>query len=138
MTGPLVQSVVVDASAVLAWVLREKGWEAVDRLLPVAVAPASVMVEVLYRAGARGHGQDPAGLRADLLALGVRVEPLLDGDTLRAAALIAASRSDPGPGSLSLGDALCIATSERLGLPLTGGDRYWADLELAVPYLPFR
>ena len=138
MTVPGGPVVVMDASAVLAWVLRERGWETVDRLLPTAVVPASVMVEVLYRAGARGHGQDPAELRADLLALGVRVEPLLDVDTLRAAALIAASRWDPGPGSLSLVDALCIATAERLGLALTGGDRHWSDLELAVPYLPFR
>lgn len=41
--------VVLDESAVLAWVLREGGYETVDKLLPFAVVPASAMVEVLYR-----------------------------------------------------------------------------------------
>lgn len=138
MTAPSGPSVVLDASAVLAWVLGERGQETVDRLLPVSVVPASAMVEVLHRARARGYRQEPSGLHADLLALGVRVEPLLDQDTLRAAELIATSRADPGPGSLSLADALCIATAERLGLPLTGGDRYWSDMDMSVEFVPFR
>lgn len=122
----------------LAWVLSERGAATVDKVLAISVLPVSAMVEVLYRAVERGHRQISADLHTDLLALGVRVEPLLDADAVRAAELIAASKAGPGSGSLSLGDGLCIATAERLDLPITGGDRYWGDVEMGVAFLPFR
>lgn len=122
----------------LAWVLRERGFETIDKVLPVAIIPVSAMVEVLYRAVERGHRLSPAQLHADLLALGLTVEPVTDADSERAAELIVAAKATPGPGSLSLGDGLCIAVAERLGLPLTGGDQYWSQMTLAVDFLPFR
>lgn len=130
--------VALDASALLAWVLRERGCDTIDRVLAVSVVPVSAMVEVLYRAVERGHGLPPAHLHADLIALGVVVEPVQAADAVRAAELIASSKASPEPGSLSLGDGLCIAVAERLGLPLTGGDRYWSQLDVRVPFLPFR
>jgi len=130
--------VVLDASALLAWVLRERGQDTGDRVLSVAVIPSSAMVETLYRARERGHAQSSAALHTDLLALGLEVEPVTDADTVRAAELIATSRTDPAAGSLSLGDGLCIAVAERLQLPVTGGDRYWAQVAATVPFLPFR
>ena len=130
--------VTLDASAVLAWVLRERGFETIDKVLPVAVVPVSAMVEVLYRAVERGHRLSPSQLHADLLALGLTVEPVTDADAERAAELIVASKASPGQGSLSLGDGLCIAVAERLALPLTGGDRYWSQVPLRVEFLPFR
>lgn len=134
----LPRKVAVDASALLAWVLRERGADTVDRLLPVAVVPASAMVETLYRAQERGHRQSCAELHSDLLALGVTVEPVTDADTVRAAELIADSKRAAGAGSLSLGDGLCIAVAERLAVTLTGGDRYWSDVASTVTFLPFR
>lgn len=131
----------LDASAVLAWVLHEDGAEVVEQVLAVGVAPASVMVETLYRAQERGHRSSSSELHDDLMAMGLAVEPVTDADTVRAAALIASSRrarsarSDP---SLSLGDGLCIAVAERLDLPLVGSDGHWASLDLATPYRPFR
>lgn len=115
--------VALDVSALLAWVLRERGHDTVDKILTFAVIPSSAMVETLYRARERGHGQSSAALHAD---------------TVRAAELIATSKSDPGVGSLSLGDGLCIAVAERLQLPITGGDRYWSQVDATVPFLPFR
>ncbi len=47
-------TVVLDASAVLAWVLNEKGANTVARMLPVAVLPVSALVETLYRAVEKG------------------------------------------------------------------------------------
>ena len=47
---------------------------------------------------------------------------------MRAGELIAWSRTqdeDQLDRSLSLGDGLCIAVAERLGLLVTGGDEYW-------------
>jgi ribonuclease VapC len=79
-------------------------------------------------------------LMEHVLAMGLAVEPLMPGDVLRAAELIAHSRAarDRTEDSLSLGDGTCLAVAERLGLPVTGGDRLWADLPLTVRFLPFR
>ena len=136
--SPTSHRVTLDASAVLAWVLHERGFEIIDKVLPIAVVPVSAMVEVLYRAVERGHRLSPAQLHADLLALGLTVEPVTDADAERAAELIVSSKATPGPGSLSLGDGLCIAVAERLGLPLTGGDKYWSQVPVQVEFLPFR
>lgn len=132
------RKVTLDASAVLAFLLRERGYQTVDRLLSVAVVPASAMVETLYRAAEKGHRGSPSDTHDDLLALGLTVEPVTAADTVRAAELIVVSKTDPAPGSLSLGDGLCIAVAERLGLPLTGGDRYWSQVGASVEFLPFR
>lgn len=137
MTSPAPR-VVLDASAVLAWVLRERGWDVVDALLPVAVLPASAMTEVLYRAPERGHRLSPDQLHGDLLSLGIRVEPVIDDDTVRAAGLIATSRAAGREQSLSQGAGLCLAVAERLQLTVTGGDQHWAACDLRVKFLPFR
>lgn len=85
----------------------------------------------------------PARLHDALLALGVRVEPIVDADTVRAVQLIATSR-EAGAGestmasSLSPGDGLCLAVAERLDLTVTGGDQHWATCDLSVSFLPFR
>jgi ribonuclease VapC len=130
--------VVLDASALLDWVMNERGRQTVDRLLAVSVIPASAMVEVLYRAAEKGHRLSPDQLHASLLEMGVEVEDVTAADVGRAGELIAASRLDPLKGSLSLGDGLCIAVAERLQLTVTGGDQYWANVDMTVPFLPFR
>jgi ribonuclease VapC len=136
------QKVVVDSSAVLAWLLGEPGRETVEKLLPVAIAPASVIVEVIYRAGERGLKTPPERIYEDLLNMGLVVEPFLASDALRAAELIANSRRQAKKSktdrSLSLGDGLCIAVAERLELPVTGGDTHWEECDLPVEYFPFR
>lgn len=133
--------VVVDASALVAWACNERGAPTIDKVLPVAVAPSSVMVETLYRCPEKGHRMPLDELHFTLLSLGLRVEPVTDDDTVRAADLIHQSRRDAPANSgrsLSLGDGLCLAVAERLGLPVTGGDEHWETLDLSVQYQPFR
>jgi len=133
--------VVVDASALVAWACQERGAVTIDKILPVAIAPSSVMVETLYRCLEKGHRMPLDELHLTFLSLGLRVEPVIDEDTVRAAALIYQSRREGPPNNgraLSLGDGLCLAVAERLQLPITGGDEYWETLELAVRYQPFR
>ncbi len=131
--------VVLDASALLAWVLRERNWHVVDKMLDVAMIPVSALVETLYRAAEKGHRLPPAELYESLLQLGVEVESVRSQDAVRAAELIASSRADrTSEGSLSLGDGLALAVAERLELPITGGDQHWETLDLSVRYLPFR
>ncbi len=131
----------VDASALLAWLLNERGGATINKILDLAIAPVSVIVEVLYRAGEKGLKTPPAQILQDLESVGVSSEPILPIDSLRAAELIAIShkkQNSKKERSLSLGDGLCIAVAERLGLPLTGGDKYWSECDLQVEFFLFR
>ena len=135
----LERRIVLDASAALEWILGGSARALVDKLLPVAVIPSSGLTEVLYIARLRGHGIASSELAGALMAMGAAVEPVITQDAIRAADLIAASKSASSPaGSLSLGDGLCIAVAERLELPITGGDLYWETLDLRVKVLSFR
>lgn len=51
---------ILDASAVLAWVLQGKGWETVEQILPLGAIPAPNLTEVLYKATEKGyrHGSE--------------------------------------------------------------------------------
>ena len=132
--------VVLDASAMIAWVRHEVGWNIVARTLSVASLPASALTESLYRARERGSTMSAPELYDALTAMGVAIEPVTAEDAIRAAELIEVSRAarKPGGSSLSLGDGLCIAVAERLDLTVTGGDLHWATLDLRVKFLPFR
>ena len=68
------------------------------------------------------------GMREDLQALGLRVDPFLptDGDT---AGQLWASTRQLG---LSLGDRACLSLGLRLGLPVLTCDRAWSQLPLAL------
>lgn len=128
---------VVDASAVMAWVAREVGAETVAQLLPYAVLPVPNAVEVLVAARRRNWDGSDAELLRDITAMGVRLEQVEPDDALRAAELVSVSRDVCGE-RISLGDGLCLAVAERLGLPVVGGDSAWAGLPLRVKFLRFR
>jgi ribonuclease VapC len=137
----IARQVVLDASAVVAWMLKERGFLTVDKLLPVAVVPSSALAESLYRAVERGHALTAEELYHALLMTGISVEPVTESDAVRAGQLIAWSRTqddDQFDRSLSLGDGLCIAVAERLGLLVTGGDEYWETVPMTAEYVPFR
>lgn len=137
----IARQVVLDASAVVAWLMRERGCQTVDKLLPVAVVPASALTESRYRAVERGHALSADELYHSLLVTGISVEPVTELDAVRASELIVWSRTkdeDQLDRSLSLGDGLCIAVAERLGLLVTGGDEYWEAVPMTTEYAPFR
>ena len=132
--------VVLDASALLAWVRNERGAETVGRLMSVGVVPAPNLTEVLHRARQRGHRMSPDELHDHLVAMGLEVESFKQTDSVRAAELLLYSAEHPGPNDerLSLGDASCIAVAERLRLPMSGDDSYWSLLPLSVDFHAFR
>ena len=135
------EKIVVDASALLAWLLHERGSDAINKILDLAIAPVSVIVEVLYRAREKGLTTPSAQILQDFQSSGVTIEPILPIDGLRAAELIAISRQkrkEINEPALSLGDGLCIAVAERLGLLLVGGDKYWMECDLKVDFYLFR
>ena len=123
---------VLDASALLAWLVQERGAEVVAEVLPRAVISAVNLSEVLYR----GHslGREVAMLPARLGHLGLRVEPFTTEDALVATDIFARDRRH----ILSLADRCCLATATRLGLPAVTDDRAWSTLDLGVQILAFR
>ena len=131
--------VVLDASAVVEWLLAREDKEVIDRLMAFSIIPVPSLTEALYIGSLAGHGLTEAELYNTLMVTGAQVEGVSDEDAIRAAELIAATRrSSSTQGRLSLGDGLTIAAAERLELPITGGDQYWETLDLRTTYLPFR
>ncbi|MFE4961681.1 type II toxin-antitoxin system VapC family toxin [Streptomyces sp. NPDC056660] len=134
---------VLDSSAVLAWVFREKGADFVEELLPQAAMSTANFAEVTAVCLRRGYLHPPEQLHQDLMALGLGIEPTSVGQAVRAGRLIHqsyAERQHYGGRTLALGDALCIALGESLNRPLVTGDTLWKDMEdqFTVPVHLFR
>lgn len=119
-------SVVLDASALLAYVDGEPGAAMVASLIGDAIISAVNFSEVVAKLVERGATLDLA--RA---ALGVATLEVIDFDrTLaeRAGALITRTK----PKGLSLGDRACLALAERERAPVITGDRAWSKLNLPL------
>jgi PIN domain nuclease of toxin-antitoxin system len=117
---------VLDASAIIAYIRRETGWQKVEEALSGASASTVNLAEV----GSR------------LLDLGYTIEDALDTmSSLRLrlvsfdeAQAIAAVRLRPLTSSsgLSLGDRACIALGSILGVPVLTTDKLWATVPVDV------
>lgn len=111
-------SVVLDASALLAFVQDEPGADVVEQsLVRDARCGAANWSEVAQKVLAAGRDWDL--VRALLASYEVRVEPVTVDD-----AEWAARRWRPGEG-LSLGDRLCLALAERLDVEVLTADATW-------------
>jgi ribonuclease VapC len=119
-------SVVLDASALLAYLRQEPGAEQVDALVANARMASVNWAEVVQKS--LSAGVDVEGMREDLQALGMQVEPFLPADGEQAGRLWALTR----PLGLSLGDRACLSLGLRLGLPVVTCDRAWAQLPLEL------
>jgi len=111
-----VNSVVLDASALLALVYAEPGSDVVGALLPNARISAVNLSEVAAKL-AEG-GMTAPDIHAALDGLGLSVVPF-DADLAYAAGLLRAATKAAG---LSLGDRACLALAARLGLPALTAD----------------
>jgi ribonuclease VapC len=117
-------TVVLDASALLAYLQQEAGSKLVDALLSDALMASVNWAEVVQKS--ISAGVDVTGMRKDLQALGMRVEPFLPADGDTAGQLWASTRQL----GLSLGDRACLSLGLRLGLPVVTCDRLWKQLAL--------
>jgi PIN domain nuclease of toxin-antitoxin system len=118
--------VVLDASALLAYLRAEPGSEAVDGVLGSALITSVNWAEVLQKS--LSAGVEAKGLRQELLALGLAVEPFSAGDADTAALLWPQTRNL----GLSLADRACLSLALRLNLPVLTCDRIWAELTLPL------
>lgn len=117
-------TVVLDASALLAWLQQEPGGTKVKEMLDGGIVTAANWSEVLQKV--RRHGGDPNEVGLLLRALGLDVADVTRIDGERAAALW--SREN----SLSLGDRLCLAVAHRLGRPAVTAESRWTAADVGI------
>jgi len=125
---------VLDTSAVLAWVRRERGGKAVERVLGQAGLSTVNLAEVLYQADKLGVAT--TGLADELEAVGVRFIPFTEEDAGLVEEVHRTARRELPP--LSLADCCCLAAGIRLNLPVVGGDQAWEALRLGIDVHPIR
>ncbi len=119
-------SVVLAASAVLAWLRDEPGATRVADLVRGGIVSAATWSEIWQKLAQHCVDADRATNR--LRTLGIRVEPLTEADGVAAARLSSRTRHI----GLSLGDRCCLALADRLGLSAVTADRAWAELDIGV------
>lgn len=115
------QVTILDASAVLAFLQREPGHEAVERALQSDHCVVSTVnqSEIISKALDRGVAAEAiVSILAELsyLVLDLKVE-----DGVQAGLMRLSTRS----AGLSLGDRLCLATAQRLQARVITADRAW-------------
>ncbi len=118
--------VVLDASALLAFLFDERGADKVEPVLAEAIASAVNWAEVCQLLITRGA--DPEQARSGLLEAGLELAPLTVAEAERAAELRMVTR-DAG---LSLADRCCLAVADRLGRPALTADAAWEGLDIGV------
>ncbi len=115
---------VLDSSAILAFLKGEDGGDGVAPHLENGVVSAANWSEVAQKVMA--HGGDWASARAVLVSFGLSIEPTTAADAERAASLW-----ERGSG-LSLGDRLCLALAERLATEVLTADRAWGESDRII------
>ena len=119
-------SVVLDASALLAYLQDEPGGERVREVLAHSVMSTVNWAEVIEKA--RDDGVDTRGLREDLASLGLALEPFSTDQAEIAGRLKERTRQF----GLSLGDRACLALGSDRGATVYTADRAWLGLALGV------
>lgn len=122
--------VIMDASAVLAWLQKEPGGERVRQLLADALIPATNWSEVLQKS--RQRGAEPGAVAGLLSGMGLQVVGVTEEDGRIAADLWRAG------GDYSLADRICLASSIRHRLPVVTADRAWASVASAPEVIVIR
>ena len=118
---------VLDASAVLAYLQREPGFEKVGEELKAGAVISTVnLAEVEAKVISRGLDVDAA--TKSLLALGLTPRPFTEHDARQSALIYPTTQ----PAGLSLGDRACLALGLTAGLDVMTADRSWKDLDIGV------
>lgn len=133
-------AIAIDASTVLAWARKERGWQGIDKVFRTPprgarlALPGTALTETIAILRSRPNnatkGLSHQAIATSVLGQGLDLELMAEADHVRAAELIEVSRANPGPNgeTLSLSDASIIAVAERLGSNVLTGDEHWAAL----------
>ena len=120
-------SFVLDASALLALLRLEKGWEEVDRI--IACGDTSVFMsainyaEVLSKTVAYGKKFDV--VVNEIRVLGIRI---MDFDSVQAEQ-VGVLKPQAAAWGLSLGDCACLTLARHLNATALTADTIWGNLE---------
>jgi ribonuclease VapC len=117
-------TVLLDVSAVLAFLLGERGARVIRPLLGESLVLSVNWSEVLQKVSRTNRSA--AVVAAMLVAVGVEVEPLWREDAERAAELWSAWPH------LSLADRCCLTAAERLDVTVYTADDEWVALDSSV------
>ncbi|MCC6919935.1 MAG: type II toxin-antitoxin system VapC family toxin [Alphaproteobacteria bacterium] len=124
--APLPLPVVLDTSALAAYLRHEQGHEAVEGVLEGALVCTANIAEVIGVLMRRGVNAAKARQTvADLAIVSVPFDLEL---ALRAGEMEAPTRST----GLSLGDRACLALAELRGAEAWTADRRWLDAQLPI------
>jgi len=118
--------IVLDASALLAFLLRERGHRRVAALLGQSCMSTVNLSEVLGRFARVGH--DVAGIAERLMTTPIEWVPFSADQAAIAAALLPAT-ADAG---LSLGDRACLALASERNIRAITADNAWRTLGLGI------
>ena len=119
--------IVLDASAILAVILQEPGYEQLTAaLLAKAVASAVNLAEVQSKLVSRGWSSEEAW--EDATSPTQEIVPFNEDHAQIAGDLIATTRQL----GLSLGDRACLALALALNVPVYTADKSWKSLKVKV------
>ncbi|MFY9484519.1 MAG: type II toxin-antitoxin system VapC family toxin [Patescibacteria group bacterium] len=123
---------IIDSSALLAYILGEPGSDRVESLLETSLFISTVnYVESILRLKRQGASFTSAVKKIETSNLRVI-------DFTQLFARQAAAIDVSGNMVLSLGDRACLGTAIGLGLPVVTADRAWAKLNLPIKVMAIR
>lgn len=117
---------ILDASAVLALLLKEPGGEAVEPYVGVGHLSVVNYAEIVARLSERGVPTEL--IAAQVATLGLKLV-VFDSATAFAAGMLRTATKEFG---LSLGDRACLATAIANGMHVVTADHEWDALNLGV------
>ncbi|MEA3292537.1 MAG: type II toxin-antitoxin system VapC family toxin [Pseudomonadota bacterium] len=120
-------SPVLDASAVLAYLHQETGWEGIQAVVAESCIGAVNWSEVAQKTVQKGLNVKTA--RALLEEVGLTIAPFSASQAELAAHLWTSTRRN---GLSSLADRACLALALEREAPVLTADRAWSKLELEV------
>ncbi len=119
-------TVILDASAILAFLLDEPGADMVNDARGDAAASAVNIAEVAARLA--DLGVDYAAIRRAVALMDLEIIPFDSDQAIETGALRTATRHR----GLSLGDRACLQTAAQRQRPALTADKAWADIDLGV------
>ena len=118
--------IALDASALLAFLFRERGYRSVAEVIEYACLSTVNLSEVLGRFARDGH--DTNEVLVQIAATTIEIVPFEAEDAAIAASLVPATQ----PLGLSFGDRACIALALSRNLKAVTADRIWSKLNVGV------
>ncbi len=118
--------IALDASALLAYLFTESGFEAVAEHIDACCLSSVNLAEVISRFVRDGH--NPELVHQQLVSSGIEIVPFGSEDAALAAGLSLHTQKF----GLSLGDRACLTLALRRNIPALTADHVWSKLHLPI------